>query len=179
MTTPFPVALPPLTEQLCRRCAQTKPAEAFRANDSLANRLEPLCFECEKEELAERMRALEKAKQESEFRQLVKHVGNRTNRAPHPAEVVELMLGKFSDPSKGVTGLQGFVDFYYMQLQDAAAIKPGSKVVLDGCKNISQLIQDAHQQSGNVDWSLLSEEDLVRIMREAPQLKIAEVADAQ
>jgi molybdopterin-guanine dinucleotide biosynthesis protein A len=94
----------------------------------------------------------------------------RTQGAPQVSEVVETLLARFG-------GLPKFCELYHEQIDLAAKTKPGSKSVLDALYAVVKMVQAANQQVSPLDMSMLTDDDLARIVEEklAPHSVVTEV----
>lgn len=131
----------------CIKCGEEKPEDAFGIvpvttiqDKTFGGTRSTICHRCKQRQKMER--AFKKFDQERVSYTLRKANEVKKIDAPHVAQQCEGIMKLFN-------GLEGYVKFWYGQIMEAAAQKPGSRLVLEHCREINKLIVNstAHRNS--------------------------------
>lgn len=115
-----------------------------------------LCKQCKKErDYAHARERLEKIATKTGIADLAT-ISRQKIDSPHISQLCESLVAQFG-------GLQAFTQFYYSQIQAAAAENPGGRQVLEACKTVIGLVNQSteHRQSAP-DVVDMTDEELER-----------------
>lgn len=124
---------------VCPECSTRKPITDFAV---ITRGIPLLCKQCKKErQYAHARERLEKIATKSGIADLAT-ISRQKIDSPHISQLCESLIAQFG-------GLQAFTNFYFSQIQLAAASNPGSRTVLEACKTVIGLVNQSteHRQS--------------------------------
>ena len=139
--------------QVCPSCSMRKSLDDFAV---VRFGIGTQCKECHKEEkLASKIERLQAIATKTAIADLA-NIARQKIDSPHISQMCESLVKQFG-------GVEAFSNFYYCQIQAAAADKPGSKAVLDACKSVVGLInQSTEHRKTAPDVVDLSDAELER-----------------